>query len=95
MHCLLSLLLTYCCSKVGQSCDPHRGSQGMEGLKKLLTGILHFGKRKKGDDVFLSKQNGETRDICRWKRDSFSSEVEITREIVWIKILKKRVLKKI
>ena len=67
----------------------------MEGLKKLLTGILHFGKRKKGDDVFLSKQNGETRDICRWKRDSFSSEVEITREIVWIKILKKRVLKKI
>ena len=29
-------------------------------------------------------------DICRWKRDRFSSEVKIIRGIVSIKILKKR-----
>ena len=32
---------------------------------------------------------------CRWKRDSFSSEVEITKGILWIKICKKRILKKV
>ena len=33
--------------------------------------------------------------ICRWKRDSFSNEVEITRGIDWIKVLKKSIFKKI
>ena len=34
-------------------------------------------------------------EIWRWKRDSFFNEVETTRGIVWIIILKKRILKKI
>ena len=39
-----------------------------------------MGKRKKEDDTFLSKRKTEeTGDIGRWKRDSFSSEVETTR----------------
>ena len=47
--------------------------------------INKMGKRKNEDDAFLSKETGEKtkqcyhNDICRWKRKSFSSEVEITR----------------
>ena len=33
--------------------------------------------------------------MCRWERDSFSSEVKITKWIVWIKISKKKIKKKI
>ena len=45
-------------------------------------------KRKQEDDTFLNKKGRiKTKqcchnDICRWKRDSFSSEVKITRGIV-------------
>ena len=60
-----------------------------------------MGKKKKKKRWYLSdkkKQNKNIKycyynDICRWKRDSFSNEVEITRGIVWL--LKKRILKKI
>ena len=58
-----------------------------------------MGKKKKGDDSLLRKKNRRKakqcwyNDICRWEKDSFSSEVEITRGIVWIKILKKKILK--
>ena len=35
-------------------------------------------------------------DICKWNRDSFSVfKLKITKGIVWIKTLKKRILKKI
>ena len=64
-----------------------------------------MGKRKVEDHTFWEKKKKKKQkkkekvyhnDTCRWKRDSFSSEVEITREIVWIKILsKKRLLKKV
>ena len=59
----------------------------------FYTLILQFcykkmGKRKKEDDTFYrkkteKKQNSATM-ICisRWKKDFFSSEVEITRDIV-------------
>ena len=52
-------------------------------------------ERKKEDDTILQKKYRQKtkqcyhNDICRCKRDSFSSEVEITRGIVWIKILKR------
>ena len=45
-----------------------------------------MGKRKKKDDIFLSKKTGgKTKqcyhnDIRRWKRNSFSSEVELQGE---------------
>ena len=57
-------------------------------------------KRKKDDTFLIKKTGGKIKqcyhdDMCRWKRDSFSSEVEVTREIVWIKISKNRILKKI
>ena len=44
--------------------------------------------KKNEDDNFLRKKNRRKtkychhNDICRWKRDSFSNEVEITRGIV-------------
>ena len=37
-----------------------------------------MGKRKKKMIPFWVREPEEERDICRWKRDSFSSEVEIT-----------------
>ena len=37
-----------------------------------------MGKRKKKMIPFWFREQEEERDICRWKRDSFSSEVEIT-----------------
>ena len=54
-----------------------------------------MGKNKKENDTFLRKENRtKTKqcyhdDTCRWNTDSFSSEVEITKGIVWIKIFKK------
>ena len=63
----------------------------MKLLNKLLTGVLRFGftyykraKEKKEDDTFLiEKTGGKTKqcyhnDIFRWKRASFSSDVETT-----------------
>ena len=61
----------------------------------LLNGVLNFGfpilfkKWGKKDETILrkKKKTEEKRkycyhsDICRWKRDSFSNEVEITRGI--------------
>ena len=44
---------------------------------------------------FWVKTPKEKRDIYRWEKDSFFSKVEITREIVWIKIFKKDNFKKI
>ena len=58
------------------------------------------GKRKKEDDTSLNKKTERKakqcyhNDTCRWKRDSLSSEVKIARRIVWVKILKNRILKK-
>ena len=55
-----------------------------------------MGNRKKEDDTFLRKKRRRKRkqcyhnDVCRWKRDIFFSEVEITRGIVWIKIFKQK-----
>ena len=46
-------------------------------LSNLLNGVLLFGYRKKEDDMLLIKIN-----ICRWKRGSFLSEIEITRVII-------------
>ena len=46
-------------------------------LSNLLNGVLLFGYRKKEDDMLLIKRN-----ICRWKRGSFLSEIEITRVII-------------
>ena len=43
---------------------------------------------KKKDDTFLRKKNNKNikycyyNDICRWKRDSFSNEVDVLRGIV-------------
>ena len=59
-----------------------------------------MGKRKKKMTQFWQKKAEEKQkhyynDICWWERDRFSSEVEIGKWIVWIKILKKRILKKI
>ena len=56
-----------------------------KGQKKKRKWYLSNWKKK--------KNRGKTKqcyhdDICRWKRGSFSSKVEITRGIVWIKILK-------
>ena len=53
-------------------------------------------KKKKEDDTFLRKKNRRKpkqcyhNDICRWKRNSFSDELEISGGIVCIKILKKK-----
>ena len=47
-----------------------------------------MGKRRKEDDTFLRKKRRRKRkqcyhnDTCRWKRDIFFTEVEITRGIV-------------
>ena len=46
-----------------------------------------MGKRIKEDDTFLMKKNKRKKNcynnnIYGWKRDSFSSEVEITRGII-------------
>ena len=55
-----------------------------------------MGKNKKEDDNFLRKKNRRKTkqcyhgDTCRWNTDSFSSEAEITKGIVWIKIFKKK-----
>ena len=58
------------------------------GQKKIRRWYLSVEKnRKKAKQCYHN-------DICRWKRDSFSSEVEITRGIVWIKISKKQNFKK-
>ena len=56
-------------------------------------------KRKKEMIPFWGKKPEEKQkvfpyDICRFKIYSFSSEVEIAREIVWINILKKENFKK-
>ena len=56
---------------------------------------LKNGQKKEENDTFLSIRSRRKteqcyyQDICSWKRDSFSSEVKITRRIVWLKILKK------
>ena len=53
-------------------------------------------KKKKKDDTFLRKKSRRKakqcyhNDICRWKRDSFSDELEISVGIVCIKISKKK-----
>ena len=50
--------------------------------------IKKLGKRKKEDDIFLKrKNNSKTKqccynDTCRLKKDSFLSEVEVSKEIV-------------
>ena len=44
----------------------------------VLQFYLKMGKRKKKMIPFWVREPEEKRDICRWKRDSFSSEVEIT-----------------
>ena len=44
----------------------------------VLQFYLKMGKRKKKMIPFWVREPEEERDICRWKRDSFSSEVEIT-----------------
>ena len=44
----------------------------------VLQFYLKMGKRKKKMIPFWVREQEEERDICRWKRDSFSSEVEIT-----------------
>ena len=60
--------------------------------------IKKLGKRKKEDDIFLKRKNNRKtkqccyNDTCRLKKDSFLSEVEISKEIVWINIFKKRIL---
>ena len=52
---------------------------------------------KKQDDTCLRKENRRKtkycyhNDSCRWKRDSFSNEAEITTGTDWIKILKQRI----
>ena len=60
----------------------------------FYTLVLQFyykkiGKRKKEDDTFSKKKKTEKKQnsatmicISRWKKDFFSSEVEITRDIV-------------
>ena len=45
---------------------------------------IHFWEKKPEEKSKQCYHN----DICGWKRYSFSSKVEIRREIVWIKILK-------
>ena len=59
-----------------------------------------MGKRKKKKIPFGGKNKRKIKqcyhnDICRLKRDNFSSEVEITRETVWTSVSKKRILRKI
>ena len=56
-----------------------------------------MGKRKVEDDTFLRKKTEEKRNSATImiSEDGFSTEVEITSGIVWIKILKNRILKKI
>ena len=69
----------------------HKGDDRHKGI--LMSLLLLFAERKraktkKEDDTFLSKKaGGKTKqcyhnDICRWKGDSFSSEVEITMVVV-------------
>ena len=42
-------------------------------FKQFTKWCLLFGYRKKEDDTLLIKRN-----VCRWKRGSFLSEIEIT-----------------
>ena len=51
-----------------------------------------MGKRTEEDDTFLRKK---TEDKQNSATTTISSEAEITRGIVWIKILKEKTLKKI
>ena len=52
-------------------------------------------KRRKGKKAEEKTRQCYHNDNCRWKRGRFFGEVEIARGIVWTKILKKRILKKI
>ena len=77
-------------------------------MSNLLNDDLHFGftilfkrigKRKKEDDTFLRKkiakqQNSATIMISIDGKKTVSLVKEITGEIVWITVLKKRTLKK-
>ena len=61
--------------------------------------IKTMGKRKKRWHISKEKSRRKTRhgyhsDICRWKRENFSNEVEIRREIIWMKILNQENFKK-
>ena len=88
-----------------------RNIQQMYTINNLLNDVLHFGftifvkkmgKNKNENDPFYEEKNKRKTkqcyqyDICRWNRDSFSVfELKITRGIIWIKVFKNRILKKI
>ena len=63
--------------------------------------VLQFYEKngQKKNDTYARKNRTKTKqcyhnDICGSKKDSFSSDVEITREIVWIKMLKREFQKR-
>ena len=61
----------------------------------VLQFYLKIEQWKKDNDNYFRKENRRTTklcyhtDICRWIRNSFSNEVEMTKGIVWINIWKK------
>ena len=80
----------------------------MKTLSNLLNGILHFGFtvllknwQRKIRRRYLPEEKNRRKakqsyhnNIYRWKMDSFPSEVEVTRGIIWIKIFKKENFKR-
>ena len=56
----------------------------------VYTLVLQFYRKRRS---YFSEQNGGKRDICRWKRDSSSSQVEITKHRFNKDIKKKNFLK--
>ena len=53
----------------------------------VYTLVLQFYRKRRS---YFSEQNGGKRDICRWKRDSSSSQVEITKNRLNKDIKKKK-----
>ena len=67
-----------------------------------FTQVIKTTGKKKKRKWYVSENNHRRRtkhcynnDICKCKRDSCRSEVEIRRGIIWIMIFKKRIFRKI